>query len=281
MEFIKFMVNMKYTVLMSVYNREKAEYLDIAIKSMLEQTVKPDEFIIVEDGMLTKELYQIIEHYKNSFPNLFKIISLNENKGLGPALAIGIQSSKNELIARMDSDDFSVSTRCEKQLYKFKEDPELGIVGTYEVEFINDINNEISVHRVPETNEEINRFMRRRCALLHPTVMYRRSAVQRCGNYHSVYLYEDYDLFSRMIFEYDIKSYNIQEKLYYIRTSEDFFKRRGGASYLKTVVKFKWKQYKKGYMSVIDFFISGAGQAFICMLPNKLRKAFYLKFLRK
>jgi len=77
MEFIKFMVNMKYTVLMSVYNREKEEYLDIAIKSMLEQTVKPDEFIIVEDGMLTKELYQIIEHYKNSFPNLFKIISLS------------------------------------------------------------------------------------------------------------------------------------------------------------------------------------------------------------
>ncbi len=281
MEFIKSMVDMKYTVLMAVYKKEKAEYLNLAIKSMLEQTVTPDEFIIVEDGILTKDLYKVIGYYKKSFPNLFKIISLKKNKGLGPALAIGIQNSKNELIARMDSDDFSVNTRCEKQLSKFKENPDLGIVGTYEVEFIGNINNEISVHRVPEKYEEINKFMRRRCALLHPTVMYKKSIVQSCGNYHSVYLYEDYDLFSRMVFENNIKSYNIQEKLYYIRISEDFFKRRGGTNYLKTVVKFKWNQYRKGYMSITDFLISGAGQACICLLPNKLRKIFYLKFLRK
>lgn len=281
MGFIKLMADIKYTVLMSVYNREKPKYLEMAIKSMLDQTVMPDEFIIVEDGILTKGLYQVIKHYKSSFPSLFKVISLKENKGLGPALAIGIQNSKNEFIARMDSDDFSVSTRCEKQINKFKEDPSLGIVGTYEVEFIGSIDNKVSIHRVPETNNEIRKFMRRRCALLHPTVMYRKSAVQSCGNYHPVYLYEDYDLFSRMVFEHNIKSYNIQENLYYIRTSEDFFKRRGGVNYLKTVIKFKWKQYKKGYMSVADFFISGLGQAIICLLPNKLRKIFYLKVLRK
>ncbi len=89
------------------------------------------------------------------------------------------------------------------------------------------------------------------------------------------------ELFARMVLEYHIKSYNIPEPLYYIRTSEDFFKRRGGIKYAKTVLKFKWGQYRKGYMSLMDFCISGLGQAFVCVLPNSLRKSFYMKFLRK
>ena len=138
----------------------------------------------------------------------------------------------------------------------------------------------VSVHRVPETHDEITKFMRRRCAILHPTVMYKKSAVIRSGNYHSVPLYEDYDLFARMVLEYNVRSYNIQENLYYIRTSEEFFKRRGGLKYARTVLNFKWNQHKKGYMSLTDFCISGLGQAFVCVLPNTLRKAVYLKLLR-
>ena len=134
---------------------------------------------------------------------------------------------------------------------------------------------------MPSENDEIERFMHRRCSVLHPTVMYKKSAVLKSGNYQSVLLYEDYDLFARMVLEYHIKSYNIPEPLYYIRTSEDFFKRRGGIKYAKTVLRFKWGQYRKGYMSLMDFCISGLGQAFVCVLPNSLRKIFYMKFLRK
>lgn len=271
----------KYTVLMSVYYKEKAEYLSISIKSMLNQTVRPDEFIIVKDGLLTSELDEVIDSFVRNYPGLFTIISNEVNLGLGPALAKGIEVSRNELIARMDSDDYVVCTRCEKQLERFYADPELGVVGSYEAEFVNDISNVISIHRVPTENSEIEKFMHRRCSILHPTVMYKKSAVLESGNYRSVLLYEDYDLFARMVFEYHIKCCNIPESLYYIRTSEDFFKRRGGVKYAKTVLKFKWGQYKKGYMSLIDFGISGLGQAFVCILPNSLRKGFYMKFLRK
>ena len=275
------MQNSKYTVLMSVYYKEKPEYLSLSIKSMLNQTVKPDEFIIVKDGPLTTELDEVINNFVTAYPKMFNIIVNETNLGLGPALAKGIENSKNELIARMDSDDYVVSTRCEKQLEKFREDPQLGMVGSYEAEFTDDIDNVISIHRVPSENDEIERFMHRRCSVLHPTVMYKKSAVLKCGNYQSVLLYEDYDLFARMVLEYHIKSYNIPEPLYYIRTSEDFFKRRGGIKYAKTVLKFKWGQYRKGYMSSMDFCISGLGQAFVCVLPNSLRKSFYMKFLRK
>lgn len=275
------MQNSKYTVLMSVYYKEKPEYLSLSIESMLNQTVKPDEFIIVKDGPLTTELDEVINNFVTAYPKTFNIIVNETNLGSGPALAKGIENSKNELIARMDSDDYVVSTRCERQLEKFREDPKLEMVGSYEAEFVDDIDNVISIHRVPSENDEIERFMHRRCSVLHPTVMYKKSAVLKSGNYQSVLLYEDYDLFARMVLEYHIKSYNIPEPLYYIRTSEDFFKRRGGIKYAKTVLKFKWGQYRKGYMSLMDFCISGLGQAFVCVLPNSLRKIFYMKFLRK
>lgn len=275
------MNSLAYTVLMSVYFKEKPEYLSSSIESMLNQTVMPDEFIIVKDGPLTPELDEVIDFFMRNHPELFIVISNDVNLGLGPSLAKGIEASKNELIARMDSDDYAVSTRCEKQLDIFMADSELGMVGSYEAEFVGDIDNVISVHKVPTENDEIEKFMRRRCSILHPTVMYKKSAVLKSGNYHSVLLYEDYDLFSRMVLEHHIKCYNIPESLYYIRTSEDFFKRRGGIRYAKTVLKFKWGQYKKGYMSLTDFCISGLGQVFVCVLPNSLRKSFYMNFLRK
>lgn len=275
------MQNSKYTVLMSVYYKERPEYLSLSIESMLNQTVKPDEFIIVKDGPLTNELDEVINNFATEYPKMFNIIVNETNLGLGPALAKGIENSKNELIARMDSDDYVVSTRCEKQLEKFREDSELGMVGSYEAEFVDDIDNIISIHRVPTENKEIEQFMHRRCSILHPTVMYKKSAVLKSGNYQSVLLYEDYDLFARMVLEHHIKSYNIPESLYYIRTSEDFFKRRGGIKYAQTVLRFKWGQYRKGYMSLVDFCVSGLGQAFVCVLPNSLRKSFYMKFLRK
>ena len=126
--------------------------------------------------------------------------------------------------------------------------------------------------------------MRRRCAVLHPTVIFKKSEVIRAGNYQetSFYaVYEDYDLFARMIFDAKVKCYNIQECLYYIRTSEDFYERRGGKKYAKTVLRFKWHLFKKGHMSFIDFCVSGLGQAFVCVLPNKVRKLIYMKLLRK
>lgn len=171
------MQNLKYTVLMSVYYKEKPEYLSLSIESMLNQTVKPDEFIIVKDGPLTTELDEVINNFVTAYPKMFNIIVNETNLGLGPALAKGIENSKNELIARMDSDDYVVSTRCEKQLEKFREDPKLGMVGSYEAEFVDTVDNVISIHRVPSENDEIERFMHRRCSVLHPTVMYKKSAV--------------------------------------------------------------------------------------------------------
>lgn len=270
----------KYTILMSVYYKECPEYLKVSIESILAQTIQPYQIIIIKDGKLTEELDQVIAEYEEKNKGLFKIIEFESNKGLGEALRIGIDASETELIARMDSDDYSVPDRCEKQLECFKKNPKLEVVGSFEAEFTKSLDKVTSIHRVPETHKEIKKFMRKRCALLHPTVMYKKSSVLQSGSYRTVPLYEDYDLFVRMVIENNAYSYNIQENLYYIRTSEDFFKRRGGVKYMKTVLRFKWNQFIKGNMSLLDFSISGIGQAIVCLLPNSLRRLFYMKLLR-
>lgn len=273
-------VDRKYSILMSVYYKEKPEWLRYSIESMLAQTVKADEFLIVLDGPLTKELDCVIAEYTAKYGDLFTIVPLEKNVGLGPALAIGLSKCRNEWIVRMDSDDYSVPERCEKLLAVAAENPDYGIIGSFEVEFENDIKNEVAIHRVPETPEEIHTFMKRRCALLHPTVLYKKSVIEQCGNYHDVRLYEDYDLFMRVVIENNVMCYNIQENLYYIRVNDAFYARRGGLSYMKTAVAFKWKQYRRGYMRTRDFIVSAGSQAFVCVVPNSLRKFVYLKFLR-
>ncbi len=273
-------MDLKYSVLMSVYIKENPEWFKISLESILNQTASPSEIIIVKDGPLTEELDLVIHYFVNKYVGLFKIVELSENQGLGLALARGIKEAKYELIARMDSDDYSMPNRCEKLLKIFFEDETYDCVGSYEAEFEGSINEVIAIHKVPETSDQIKTFMRRRCAILHPTVMYRKSAVIKAGNYRSVILYEDYDLFMRMVEANSAKCYNIQETLYYIRINSDFFRRRGGVKYMCTVLKFKNEQRIKGYMTKRDFIISAGGQAIVCLMPNQMRKWFYLKFLR-
>ena len=272
---------MDYSVLMSVYHKENPGFLKLSIESMLNQTVPPSEFLIVKDGPLTDELDGVIAEYISAYPGLFTILVNEKNLGLGPSLAKGVLSSKNELIARMDSDDYCVPDRCEKQLRVFAADNSLGIVGSFGAEFSDSINHVVSIHSVPETDSEIRHFMRRRCAFIHPTVMYRKSAVIESENYQSVPLYEDYDMFARMVCKHNIKAYNVQESLYYVRVSDAFFLRRGGVEYAKTVLRFKWGMMKQGYMSPMDFFISGIGQAAVSLAPNRVRTFFYKKLLRE
>lgn len=271
---------MKYSVLMSVYEKENPKYFEESIQSMVDQTIAPDEFVIVKDGKITNELEEVIKKFTSKTSNLFKIIDLKENVGLGPALAIGVENCKNEYIARMDSDDISIPTRIEKQLKKLEEDPELDIIGSSVGEFIESIDNVISYRELPEKNKEIQDFSKKRNPFAHPSVLLRKQKVLEAGNYREYYLCEDYDLWNRMIAK-GAKCYNIQEHLVFMRISKDFFKRRGGVKYLKSILKFKVEQYKNGYYSISNLIISGGAHTIVCILPNSIREFIYLKLLRK
>lgn len=122
---------------MSVYRKEKAEYLQKSIDSMLSQTVPPQDFVIVCDGLLGDELNQVLQKKKQEYPECFQIVQLPENRGLGEALKEGLVYCKNELVARMDSDDISVPERCEWQLKAFAQN-NVSIISGAVQEFMDD-----------------------------------------------------------------------------------------------------------------------------------------------
>lgn len=268
----------KYSVLMSVYYKEKPEWFSIAIDCMLNQTVKPSEFVIVCDGNLTKQLDEVIEEkIKNN--SIFKVVRLEKNVGLGPALARGVNECSNELIARMDSDDYSRNDRIEKQLDYLLENPSIGMVGSNVAEFSNDITKIVSNVILPETHEEIEKYSKKRNPFRHPTIIFKKSEVLRAGNYKECYLCEDYDMWIRMI-QNGTRCYNIQEQLVEMRISSDFYARRGGLKYFNSVKRFKKKQVKSGYFTRMQYLKSITPHLIVCFMPNAMRDFVYRKLLR-
>ena len=266
----------KYSVLMSLYKKEHPEHLRLALDSMLNQTVKPDEIVLVEDGPLTDELYAVVEEYK---PYLHVVIN-KENLGLGLALNEGLKVCRNELVARMDTDDISKPDRCVKQLKRFEEKPELAIVGSHIDEFVGETSNVISQRRVPTTSEAIYEYAKKRSAFNHPAVMYRKSAVLAEGGYSNLKRNQDVDLFGRMLFE-GYRAENIDEALLWFRSSDELAARRKSwentKSYIATIRKF----WKMGYSSFSDYAIVAMAQTGMFILPTRLQGVIYKKFLRK
>lgn len=273
-------IKRKYSILMAVYFKEKPEWLKYSIESMLNQTIFPTEFVIVKDGQLTDELDRVIEEFQKEYPRLFKIVELKQNGGLGPALKRGILECNNEFIARMDSDDYSLPNRIEKQFEIYDKNPELGLVGSNVDEFTDDISN-VTCHVIlPEKHEEIYKFSKRRCPFRHPSLLYKKSEVLAAGNYRKFYLCEDYDLYVRML-RNGCKCYNIQDVLVLMRIGKDFYKRRGGWKYMKTILKFKNEQLKNGYFTIGDYLKSTIPHIVVCLMPNAIRDYIYRNFLRK
>lgn len=266
-----------FSVLMSVYKKEDPKYLKSSIESLLNQTVVPNEIVIVRDGKLTKELNDVLAEYENN--HLFVICGYDKNMGLGYALNYGVLKCSNEIIARMDSDDVCDRFRFEKQL-EVLVNSDYSLIGSNTKEFIDNINNVVSVRIMPESDEAIRKYSHKRNPFIHPSIMTYRSVLLSVGNYHNCYLCEDYDMWTRVI-EANYKCYNIQDFLVYMRVSKDFYKRRGGLKYCKAIVSFKSKLYKKGYMSRKEYIKTKYATIFVSLMPGFLREFIYKKFLRK
>ena len=270
----------KYSVLMSLYIKEKPEYLSLALDSMITQSIRPDEIVLVEDGPLTEALNKVISEFKERYPDVMHIVKNDRNLGLGLALNKGLKVCRNELVARMDTDDISKPDRCEKQLNRFHLKPELAIVGAYIEEFSGNTDNIISVRKVPTTTEKIYEFAKRRSAFNHPVVMYRKSKVLEQGGYSNLKRNQDVDLFGRMLYA-GCKAENIDEPLLWFRSSDELAKRRRSWentwSYISTIKKF----WKMGYSSLGDYLVVAFAQMGMYVMPIKMQNFIYKNLLRK
>ncbi len=270
----------KYSVLISLYIKENPEYLRLSLDSMVNQTVKPDEIVIVKDGKITDELQAVLDEFTGKYPGLFNIVGYEENRGLGLALNFGLEHTRNELVARMDTDDISRPERCEKQLKAFEADPELSIVGSYVDEFYADPNDVASVRSVPTTHNEIYEFAKRRSAFNHPTVMYKKSVVLSFGGYADLRRNQDVDLFGRMLFS-GCKAANVGESLLWFRSNDALARRRKSWENTKSYIDSIKSFWKMGYSSFGDYLIVAVAQTVMFLCPARLQHWVYKKFLRK
>lgn len=269
----------KFSILMSVYFKEKPEYLRECFESLLNQTVKATQWVIVKDGPLTEELENVLNEYDQKYKNLIKFVPMKENVQLGRALKAGVEACDFDIIARMDTDDICISTRFEVQLNEFENDEFLDICGSYIKEFSGNINNILSERKVPITNEDIIQYQKRRSSYNHMTVMFKKYSVLKAGNYEHAPLMEDDMLWTRMILA-GCKGKNIPQYLVYARTGLDMINRRGGFAYFKKYKASKKKVFNLGLASYGDYLYTILVQFVVAMMPKKLRQIIFIKMLR-
>lgn len=269
-----------YSVLMSVYYREKPEYLEQSMRSIYNQTIPTDDFVLVCDGALTKDLDAVIAKMQGLFQERLQVVRLKRNSGLGKALNIGLQHCQHELVARMDSDDISRINRCEKELAIFEQMPQVSIVSGFVEEFDGDIAHVQSQRIVPEQQNSILHFAKKRNPFNHPCVMYRKSAVEAVGSYQDFYLLEDYHLWLRML-KAGFQGYNLQEPLLWMRAGKGMYKRRGGWKYVKAQRQLLKFMRREKMISAGEYAFVLLGRMGVAMMPNKLRSLIFEAVLRK
>lgn len=271
----------KYSVLMSLYIKEDAENFRTAINSMINQTCPPEEIVLVEDGALTDELYVVINEIKEVHPGLITSVIHEKNQGLGLALQHGLEVSRNELVARMDTDDIAVPDRCEKQLIFMKENPDVAIVGGQIDEFINVESNIVGKREVPTTNKELKEYIQKRCPFNHMTVMFRKSDIMSVGNYKEWFLNEDYYLWIRLALA-NKKFANLPEILVHVRTGADMYQRRGGMKYFVSERDIQKFMYEQGVIGYPRYVINVSERLILqVLMPNWLREIVFRVFARK
>ena len=267
-----------FSVSMCVYHKDNPVWFERAIESVLKQTVKPDEIVLVVDGPVGEELDAVIKECEKN--EIFKVIRLAENVGHGNARRKGLENCSFDLVALMDADDVCLPDRFEKQLSAFSINQEVSVVGGNISEFIGEEENIVGYRNVPENHEDIVEYLKKRCPMNQMTVMFNKKHVESAGGYKDWYCNEDYYLWIRMYLA-GKKFYNVQETLVNVRVGKDMYARRGGWKYFKSERGIQKLMRKNKIIGFGNYFMNVVKRFIVqVMLPNKLRAWVFKKFAR-
>ena len=269
----------EYSVLMSVYKNDKAEYLDAAIDSMAVQTVAPHDYVVVCDGPLTIELDACLDGWQERLGDALSVVRLAENHGLGYALNAGLPECRCDAVARMDSDDVSRPERCELLLAKMVSE-RLDLVGGAIEEFDREPGDMGAVRMPPLSKKEIDVRLRSRNPFNHVSVMFDKKVVEQAGGYEPFPWMEDYWLWARMIAK-GCHYANVPNVVVDVRTGEGMYARRSNMAYLKSQSRFFSELCKLGLVGRVGQAKAVAERAIATLLPTGLVKLAYNKLLRE
>lgn len=232
---------MTISVIISVYQTEKPEYFEEALKSVWDdQTRKPEQIVLVEDGPLTEGLYNVVNAWKKKLGDVLYVCQNEKNLGLTKSLNIALDHVSSDLVARMDSDDRSDARRFERQEAYFESHPDVDIIGGALQEF-DETHECLNIRQYPQTHEEVKKYIMKACPLAHPSVMMRMKMFREGLRYDERYrMSQDIQLW----FDAILKGYrigNIPEVVLYFRRAGDVFKRRS-----RVKAKNEFKIYMNG-----------------------------------
>ena len=273
---------MRFSVLMSVYKRDNADFLREALVSIYEgQTRKPDEIVVIFDGPLTEALYNVLDEYAQDKNDVVRYFPQEVNKGLGEALRIGVGYCTGDYIFRMDSDDVCHPQRFEKQAAYVEQHPEIDVLGTDISEFEQSYTDEKMRARVcPAKHEDILKMCKKRNPMNHMSVCIKRDSLIGIGGYEPLYLLEDYYLWARMISSGCLFA-NINESLMYVRIGNGFYSRRGNNARIKSFKVLQKYMLEKNMITKREARVNMLYSRVFTYTPAWLRKFFYNSFLRK
>ncbi len=267
----------RFSVLISTYAGDVPEQLDSALKSIVRQTVPPDEIVLVKDGPISKRLSCIIDKWRMDYPHLFSIVSLPKNLGLGLALKAGMEECRHELIARMDADDISAPNRFEKQLRFLHQNRDVDVVSSWTAQFYDEPDSVLFVRPAPTRHEDISRLARFRSPITHAASMFHRSAVIRAGGYSHWRVMQDYQLWARMLLA-GCRMACIPEALYKVRRSGGLATRRSGLRRACLQVLLQTHFLKMGFISLPTFLLNVTLRVIACVLPVGVMERLRIKF---
>lgn len=269
-----------FSVLMSVYFKENPIYFESSLKSnLVNQSLKPSEFVLVCDGVLTPELESVIVKYQELFPQILKVYR-KENGGLGNALNYGLPKCSFPLIARADSDDICTPDRYELQVKYMNEHPNVGIISSYIDEFDTDCDNPIHLKTLPLQHEELYEMSKFRCPLNHMAVMMRKDEILRIGSYHHIPYIEDYELWVRAIVN-GIKLGNVGKVLVHARIGNGMIQRRGTKKYIKSWYILNRYMVANKMINNITHFRNMLAVTTFVFIPPQFKGFLYRNILRK
>lgn len=263
-----------FSALLSIYSKEHPSYLQQALTSIWdEQTLKPTQIVLVQDGPLTAELNAVIAEWQDKLGAILTIVPLEQNVGLGAALNIGLQHCEHELVARMDTDDIAMPTRFEKQIAFMQQNPDIAASSAQIEEWNTELTQKLDQRNLPTEPEAVARFAKRRSPLSHPVSICRKSAVLAVGGYPPLRKAQDCALWALLL----VKGYklaNLPEMLLKMRTGDELLNRRGW-SYFKQELQLLKFQKEIGFLSSLDFLINATLRAALRLPPNFIKNIVY------
>lgn len=270
-----------FSVLLSIYYKEEPNHLNEALQSIWDnQTLKPNEVVLVKDGPLTVELDDVIQSWNQKLGDLFIVSALEKNEGTGRAKNHGLQLCNYEYVAIMDTDDISVSNRFQMQMEYLKKHPNVVVLGGQLQEFVGSLDTIISEKNVPLSNNDIISFSKYRSPFNHPTAIYKRKEIIEIGGYKHHLLMEDYNLWIRVISR-GYQTANLPDVLLYQRISNGMHGRRRGWQYIKSEWQmFRLKRQLK-YQNIFTAFALFLLKSGIRILPASMLQTIYAIFLRE